>query len=903
MPGRMSTNKIRNLKLKNAALAMAIAMASQNTLADGRLEGTLTSAQKQVALQGAVVRIKELNLETVTRRDGSFVFPSLTAGTYTLTVEYIGAPTITRSFTVDDDATETLNIKLGADSPALEQVLVLGQAASMNKALNKQRAASNITSVVDADAMGQFPDSNLAESLQRVPGVSLERDQGEGRFIRVRGLGKNFNAVNINGTKIPAPESDTRAVALDVVPNDLVESITVTKSLTPDMDADSLGGSINVESLSAFDRDGLYYKLNAESSYDEHTGETSPKLAATISDIFSVGNGSNNLGIVGSISWFDREFGSDNVETGGAWDLDDEPVLEEMEQRDYTLNRERLGAAFNIDYRLNANNEVYLKTLYSEYSDQEIRLLNKYEVDEDEDTEEEFIAAARELKDREETQKIMSMVFGGISYQQDWTYEYSLGVSKAEEDEPIHVDAAVFESEFDLFGFSGSQKPRPDTTQAILDPSLYEFAEAEVSGSKTTDKEQNVKLDISKDLEIAGNPAIIRFGGKISRRDKDSDTTSYIVEADDLILADVASGNVDYDLGNFGPGINVGALNRILAQQERELDIEASFSEDYAIKEDINAAYLMGTVDISALRLIAGVRYEGTKYSADGFSYDDDSETASAQSFDNDYDHWLPALHARYKLTDKTTVRAAWTHSVVRPTFEQTRPGAVVEGDEIEQGNPDLDPLESTNLDLGIEYYPGSASVISAFLFYKQIDNFIYETEFTADDIDFTTFENGDGADLYGVELAFSKQFTELPAPWNGLLFSANATYTDSDAEIEIDGSKRDIRLPGQSDLTSNIMLGYETERFGIRLAANHKSDYLETIGVTDNDNEDVFEDDHTQIDLTANYYLTDSLQITFQGINLNDEAFYKFQKDEKYNAQYEEYGPTYKLGIVYSNF
>ena len=888
---------------KKAALALAIASACQTAIADGRLEGTLTSATKQVALEGAIVRIEELNLETTTRRDGSFLFPKLAAGTYTLSIEYIGAQKETRSITISDDATETILVKLGESQPELEHVIVFGQAASMNQALNKQRAANNIKSVVDADAMGQFPDTNLAESLQRVPGVSLERDQGEGRFIRVRGLGKDFNAVNINGTKIPAPENDTRAVALDVVPNDLVESITVTKSLTPDMDADSLGGSIDVESLSAFDRDGFYYKLNAENSYDEHTGENSPKLAATVSDIFSVGNGQDNLGIVGSISWFDRDFGSDNVETDGAWDLEDEPVLEEFEQRDYTISRERLGAAFNVDYQLDANNEFYARTLYSEFTDQEVRFLNKYEIDEDEDTEEEFIAAARELKDREETQKIMSVVLGGITYQNDWTYEYSLGVSKAEEDEPVHVDEAVFEAEFDLFEFENSRKPRPNTNQDLLETSQFEFDEAEISGSKTTDEERNIKLDISKDLEIAGNPAVIKFGGKISRRDKESDATVYTAKADDLTLADVAAGNVDYELGDFGSGINVSRLNNILSDQERELAVEDSFAEDYEIEENINALYGMGTIDLNNLRLIGGIRFEGTEYNADGFKYDDEDETIAKQSFDNDYDHWLPALHARYKLTDKTILRAAWTNSVVRPNFEQARPGEVDEGDEIERGNPDLDPLESINLDFGVEHYFGSAGVISAFVFYKDIDNFIYETQFEADNIEITTFENGIGADLYGLELAFSKQFTELPAPWNGLIFSANATFTDSDAEIEIAGEKREVRLPGQSDLTSNVMLGYETERFGVRLAANHKSDYLETIGVSDSDDEDIFEDDHTQIDLTANYYITDSMQVTFQGINLNDEPFYKFQKDEKYNAQYEEYGPTYKLGIVYTNF
>ncbi|MCG8314710.1 MAG: TonB-dependent receptor [Pseudomonadales bacterium] len=887
---------------KKAALALAIASASSTVFADGKIEGSLLTANKQVALEGAMVRINELGLETSTDRSGGFKFPRVKAGTYTLTIEYIGAKKETRTVIVEDDEVAVIDIKFGEETPELEHVIVVGQAASLNQSLNKQRSADNIISVVDADAMGQFPDTNLAESLQRVPGISLERDQGEGRFIRVRGLGKDFNAVSINGTKIPAPESDTRAVALDVVPNDLVESITVTKSLTPDMDADSLGGSINVESLSAFDRDGFYYKLNAEASYDDNAGETSPKIAATVSDIFSVGSGTDNLGVVGSISWFERDFGSDNVETGGGWDIDleeGEAALQEMEQRDYSLTRERLGAALNIDYRLNANNELYMRSLYSEYTDQEIRLANIYELDENDD-EEEFVAVARELKDREETQKIVSWVFGGITYNDDWTYKYSVGFSKAEENTPEHIDGAAFELDAEeLFGFSGMTKPRPNANFNLNDASQYEFDEAEIAKQDTSDEERNIKIDLSKDMIFFGQPGTLKFGGKISRREKQSDETIFTVEVDDLTLDQVATADVDWDLGDFGPGISSSKLESALAAGELEKDKEESFANDYKINEDIDAAYVMSIFDVNDWSFIAGVRYEGTEFNAKGFKFITEDETAEAVSYSNDYDHWLPAFHARYRMSDATLLRAAWTNSVVRPNFEQIRPGEVDDEGEIEKGNPQLEALESANLDVGIEHYMGTASMVSVFLFYKDIENFIYETE--SDDV--TTYENGKSADLYGVELAYSKQFSELPAPWNGMLLSANLTYTESEAEIEYDEITRDIRLPGQSDLTSNIMIGYETQSFGVRLAANYKSDYLDEVGDGDADENDIFADDHVQIDLTANYFITDSLQITFKGINLTDEPYYVFQKDEKYNAQYEEYGPTYKLGVVYSNF
>ena len=147
---------------------------------------------------------------------------------------------------------------LHAEDNTVEYVQVIGQAASMDKALKEQKRADQISSVVHADGIGQLPDDNAAEALQRIPGVSTERDQGEGRFVSVRGLGADLNAVTINGTLVPAPESDRRGVALDVLPSELVQSLAVVKTLTPDMDANSLGGTVQVESLSAFDHDGMF---------------------------------------------------------------------------------------------------------------------------------------------------------------------------------------------------------------------------------------------------------------------------------------------------------------------------------------------------------------------------------------------------------------------------------------------------------------------------------------------------------------------------------------------------------------------------------------------------------------------------------------------------------------------
>ncbi len=254
-------------------------------------------------------------------------------------------------------------------------------------------------------------------------------------------------------------------------------------------------------------------------------------------------------------------------------------------------------------------------------------------------------------------------------------------------------------------------------------------------------------------------------------------------------------------------------------------------------------------------------------------------------------------------------MRSAYTRSVVRPTFEQLSPGFEIDGNEASFGNPELKSLESNNLDLGIEHYMGHAGVISAFAFYKDIKNFAYLTDkggspgFEAFD-DAETFENGNDASLYGLELAYSKQFSSLPAPFNGLLVGANATFVDSDAEIEANDDAtgtvvtRDIALPSQSDVAGNLMVGYEDKRLSLRLAVNYTGEFLQEVSDPLDKRYDIYTDDHVQLDFNGHYFLTEDLQLTFEAININDEPFYAYTGKEKFNAQYEEYGPTFKLGL-----
>ena len=563
--------------------------------------------------------------------------------------------------------------------------------------------------------------------------------------------------------------------------------------------------------------------------------------------------------------------------------------------------------------------------MYSRYKDSETRNSTSFEfadplaAGEAGDTE-----GSRKLKQREETQEIQSYVLGGERMFGLWTLSGQAGYSRSSEDSPGHIANAAFDGadEFADSGFYDNEKPRPVIGQGFYNPENFSLDKVDWEKQRTTDTEKNLRLDLARDYDFKGYASQIKFGGKVSRRNKDNDLDAWVYEdfddlgfsGEQLNLTRFQKGNVDYRLGQFGPGISGSAIKQLIGGLNRAdfYDETESRVNDFKIREDINAGYLMNTLDIADWRFIAGLRYEGTEFQAKGTGAKDGEFQATDTK--RRYHHWLPGLHARYQLDKNTQVRAAWTQSVVRPTFGQLAPGFIIDDDEATFGNPELKPLESSNLDLGIEHFMGRAGTVSAFVFYKDIKNFVYNTDLagTGQWVDFTeahTFANGDSAKLYGLELAYSQKFDWLPAPWNGLLVGANTTFSRSDAEIKgFDAAsgthrKRGIDLPNQSDTVGNLMLGWENDTVSLRLSANYKSDYLFELASINDKAHDLHVDSQTFVDFSARYSLSKNLQVSFEAQNLTDQPYFVYTGNRSYNGQYEEYGPTYKLGLTFTHF
>lgn len=909
----------------------------------GILAGRVSDSTGVKALGGAQVRILELNRVTEAASDGSFRFADLGAAKYTVRATYAGAQP--NEFTVDVTADGITSADVVLEPPAaagLDSVLVMGQQANLASSISRQKASDTVENVLTRDAIGQFPDQNVAESVRRVPGVNVLNDQGEGRFISVRGLDPNLNSASINGVRIMAPEADVRSVALDVLPSELVESIEIKKTLTPDMDADTIGASIDISTTSAFERRKPFFSVTAEGSFNNLNDNWSPKGTVDFSTTVA-----DRLGISGGFSYYKRNFSTDNIEMDG-WDETDDGVAfaDTVEFRDYDVKRTRIAGSLSFDYKLTDNTTLFLRGLYSRFEDQEFRKRLIFEMDEEPSggdanhaeflSDDGAIAVTRDLKDRFEAQTIASFTWGGETFAGPWTFKYQGSFTKSEEDNQGSVDPISFVKEFEdpgdfgvAFDYSDMVLPKYTVTagqDAFLDPSEYEFDGMEFTdASLSKDSEWSGKLDVKREFSLAQGSFEVQGGAKLRLRKKTFDQTQINYDGfdGDFTLAD-AAGSQSYGLASIDPVVDPFAIRQFFPANIGSFEVDDasstfdSASGDYDVRENIYAGYLMGRYDNGTVRIVGGVRMEHTTNRImgntvelieeggefDGEVLDEDTVFITPVEFDRSYTDWLPSLNIRYEPVKDVVLRAGVSRSVVRPNIGDIAPRFIVEqsddGDrEGEFGNPDLKPYRSWNVDASLEWYFDSNAVLQAGFFYKKIDNFIARVEvedfeFGGVFVDEGTFPvNGESAEVKGLEFSYQQSLTFLPAPFDGMLVGFNYTYTDAKGDV----NGRTVPLPASAKNTFNAMIGYEKGPLSIRVAGSYRDVYLDELG--DDADEDRYVRDHFQLDVTVKYKVTEYLQVFAEFVNLNDAPYVAFQRGPGSDRllQYERYSWTGKFG------
>ena len=706
-------------------LALGTAVAVPGVWAQ-QLTGELVDSARSTVFEGAIVRLQELDISTRTDERGRFRLTNIPPGSYTLVISYVGAPEARMPVTVTANGLELGEIALGAGETAewlqLEEVLVHGQSAAMAGAINQQRAADTVKSILDSDTMGQFPDQNVAESLRRLSGVTVENDQGEGRYVVIRGMDPDLNATSINGVRASSAE-DRRALQLDVIPTDVLDGLEVQKSLTPDMDGDAIGGSVNVKTLSAFSRKEVFLKTRFEGGYNELREDWSPKASVAFSNIFEL-PGERRLGIAAALSFQDRKLAADNFEADD-WEQADNGAdyPETFEPRYYLVDRQRIGAVLNLDYDLSATTTVFMRSLYSEFEDTEARYNQTYG-DLTPLADESVVSGvanfgfaeiAMGTKDRVQTAENLSISVGSDSVWERWSLSSNFGFSYGEEREKSSVEStwvAEFETGADgiadgspVMTLDSSNSSRllvaSDHFDLLRDPSRYELDEIVFEQTLIDDTQWSLQLDATRHFDRVA----LQFGGKARLREKVSNPDAEVYGGDDVFtVADVLNPNAAADYGfpnRLEPFPALGGVRDILRSGEGiafdPIDsLLGSVSDDWTVEEDIYAGYGLIRYDSGRAVVVAGVRLEYTDFSSrgnlvelyeegaelNGTVLDDDLVTVTALNSTNSYTDVLPSVNVRYEMTDSVVARAAVSRSVVRPLFEAVASRVAVEDNE-----------------------------------------------------------------------------------------------------------------------------------------------------------------------------------------------------------------------------
>jgi len=908
---------------------------------NGNIQGVVVD-QNGLKVPFSSVIIESLKKGTTSDVDGKFLFVDVPAGNYMITVQFLGYANSQTEVVVIENETVTVTIRLKEESLQLDDVLITGYNSGQAKALNAQKNKQNITNVVSTDQIGKFPDANIGDAVKRIPGITMQVDQGEARNIIVRGMAPQLNSVTLNGSRIPSAEGDNRNVQMDLIPADMIQLVEVNKAVTPDMDGDALGGSVNLVTRTSPQDFRFSATLGSGVNFI-----TNKRL---LNGSFLIGDKSKNekFGWMVAASINDNDFGSDNIEF--EWDDNEEPFIKEMDIRTYLVQRVRRSFSVNLDYAFNANNVINLKTMYNWRDDRENRYRLRYKdielIDEDNPALGYQAEVRRQTKGgidnnrnkntRLEDQRMQNYSLSGDhllgKVKIDWLASYA----KASEErlneryieyraKDIAVNQNIADTEFPNI------TPVNQDDVAINEFELKEITE-ENQYTDETDMNFFVNAKIPADIFGQGD-GFVKFGGRVKLKDKERDNNFYefgdINDAYESFAsvplinqtdADFLAGS-QYAAGQFVNPEFLGALNLYdTSVFEREDIPDEYIGENYEASEKVFAAYLMTEQKLSSkLSVLAGVRFESTNNESKGnivtYDLDGDFESVTQIEEDNSYSNVLPSIHFKFNATKNTILRFAWTNTIARPNYIDLVPyrSIVNEDEEIELGNPNLEATTAMNFDLMGEHYFKNVGIISGGLFYKSLNDFVYPSTFEAEgDVygpgtggyDVFRPENGDDANIFGAEISVQRQLDFLPGFAKNFNIMLNYTYLSSNADgiKNEDGDLReDVDLPGTSPNMFNGSLAYSDKKINLRLSANYSDAYIDEIG--GNRLEDRYYDEQFLLDFNASYAINPSLRIFVDFNNITDQPLRYYQGVSSRTMQSEYYGRRLSFGLKYDLF
>jgi len=905
--------------------------------AQATLTGTVTNSATGRALEGARISVKGTERQTFSDRLGVYTLENLPDGPVALDVSYSGLDAQSPAATVRAGQENRLDVKMTSQIYAMGQFVVAGEREGNAQAVTLQRLSSGVKNVVSTDAFGNLA-QNPADLLIRLPGVEGVTVDGTVRYVRIRGLNQNLTTITMDGNRIAdaASAGSTREYQFQTVSADTIERMEVIKSPTPDMDGDSIGGAVNMISKTGFDTQGRFLRGSFGLTYrplDPRMTGAPYNYAISYSKSFG-----GKLAVAlnfGHRKLFTPQDTFNQIHQTLANGVPGNAFTSQAQIVDERLLTSRWGGGLRLDYKLGERSKIYLNTTLNRLTDHDTDRITTFATPQTVAT---LDANGNPTGTggilpgfTNEFTTVRAVPNSTVNVQADNAYKDAKTVfhqfGGTHKFEALDVDWNLYQSDSKSnysgqrnFGFTArnigftidrrADTNFPTVTQtagpSIADLASFTDNRYRIDRRAGWDGYRGASLHALKKFATAF-PSSLKAGVRVREQSRVLEASQWsgaYLGPDGVMGLNPATGQNDDNLAQFGlvgrgrlktdviryPNVPVpafpGDTNKLLdtaLETKPELfrrdvaaNTQAALIGNQTFNERISAAYLMGTVDIGRLNVLAGVRIERTKAEGVGalqaitpaeaarraaflgpltdaeLLRRNLAEYGGRQARQGDYQNVLPGLHLKYAFSPRLLARASYATNIGRPGIGQLIPRTNVNFDTqtISTSNPGLKPQNADNFDLAAEYYFEPAGVVSVGVFQKQIKNFIFtsggsvvpagaDNGFNGDYAGYalTTQFNGGSAKVRGIEFNYSQQFTFLPGVFGGLGAYANFTRMTTEGNY---GSGNAISLTpnpkgkvaGFNPETANFGVSYIRDKITVRLQFNHRARYLTTYNV-----------------------------------------------------------------------
>lgn len=974
----------------------------------GTIAGTVSDASTQMALQFANVAIPGTTLGVSTDLDGEYSM-KVAPGIYTLVASYIGYQSLEKRVEVRSGEEARVDFEL-IYGEALEEVTVTVQAIGQISAVREQVASSRIVNVVSAEKMEELPDANAAEAIGRLPGISLQRSSGEANKIVIRGVSPKHNNVTIAGVKMASTNLYDRSADLSLIQSEMLSGVEVSKSLRADMDASAVGGTVDLRLAEA--EEGFAVNARAEGGYSNlYSSVGDYKLTGGLSNRFF----QNRIGAKLQLTYEQKQLTSHRFggnysgpilvqEVDGEGNLTgEESYVVRTEGAVLTENltdRERLGASVTLDFK-SEHYDVLIFNLYNRKTDDLIDRVNTHKFTSafqpfnhtsslDETVSDNRVHSMQNRIRFANTRLDLILSYSQVSHRgKGRSFPFEQVSSGAD---PINQDWLIFREPAEVLELYG--ETNAEESFMGID---------EIYDNELTDRNYDARLDwripFRISVKIRGDFSV---GAKFHKLERTSDGRQEFVDyrygagaarraayvamfpwvvtnaADQYGLIATNFVDSEYDPGDFlngryelgwAPDLLLLAdmqkqyydANSILYQKNGN----ANYSEDYHNTEESYAAYTMAEINVGdKLTLVPGIRFENERTSYQAYSIELLAANVNgikgvpdSTRVDRTNNLFFPSVNMKYQLNSLLAVRGAAYRSASRPDFIALSPRIVLPenpSQNFTSGNPYLAPATAWNYDLGVEAYNNKLGLLSANLFYKRIEGFVFDMgpyfPLRNDRIvdapagflealpggDFYPFEkmedqsrtyipvnNHEKAAYYGIELSYQKNFWYLNSLLRGLVLDANLTLINSQTRYpyfenvvvgidssgfvprEITGYQYQTRkgpLIDQPGLILNLIVGWDYKGFSSRFSFRYQDRTLKSLD-SKLSFADSYYDKFVLMDISLKQRIIHGLSAYLNFTNIGnhiDEYYMQYYGDIELPTQNEYYGSRVQLGVSY---